>query len=289
MKILVNRQGAGGDVLMTTPILRELHRRHEGNCEIDFTVMPQHGSYLINNPYVNKIINQIPDSALIDQYDRYINLDLVYERDPRQHSVHAYAKHVFDNVDFDLSLELVTTGQDKEFARQFRASISGPNYIVLHMRRWPWPSRNLPDTFWRQVIDYIHAKTDLTVVQVGSHNEPFFAGRRLVDTRGHLTVHELKEVIAGARCYLGSDSAPAHVAGTTETPMVVLYTSVREEYRRPLLHKRFIPVASDIDCYGCHTEYPAPCTQFICHRGDLACVNKFDVRQVAEKVINNLK
>jgi ADP-heptose:LPS heptosyltransferase len=286
MKILVNRQGAGGDVLMTTPIIRQL-RALNPDAVIDFAVNQQHADYVVNNPNINAIHRVLPNSAMIADYDQYYDLDLVYERDPKKHAVHAYADSVFQHRDFDLGLELFTTAQDQELARQFKYTVSGPKYIVLHMRRWPWPSRNLPENFWRQIIDYIHAKSDVTIVQVGSQNEPFFAGKRLIDTRGHFTVHELREVIANAKCYLGTDSAPAHVAGTTATPMVVLYTSVRSEYRQPLRDKPYIPIAADIDCYGCHTEYPAPCTQFICHRGDLECVNRFDVRTIAESVIQH--
>ena len=288
MKILVNRQGAGGDVLMTTPIIRQLRAQHP-LAVIDFAVNQQHSAYVVNNAHINTIHRVKPNEVMIADYDRYYDLDLVYESDPKRHAVHAYANSVFGHHDFDLSLELFTTDQDRELARQFKYTVSGPNYIVLHMRRWPWPSRNLPENFWRQIIDYLQAKTDLTIVQVGSQNEPFFAGKKLIDTRGHFTVHELREVIANAKCYLGTDSAPAHVAATTDTPMVVLYTSVRSEYRQPLQPKTYIPIAADIDCYGCHTEYPAPCTQFICHRGDLECVNRFDVRQIAESVIQNLR
>jgi ADP-heptose:LPS heptosyltransferase len=128
-------------------------------------------------------------------------------------------------------------------------------------------------------------------VQIGSLNEPAFSGNdRLIDARGTFSIPQLKELIEGAELYLGVDSGPAHVASATETDMIVLYTSVREEYRRPLRKfGQFVAVAADIDCYGCHALNPVPCTTFICNRGDIECVNRFNPQQVASQAIALIK
>ena len=289
-KIIINRQSASGDVLMTSPIVKKMYQDYDGDCEIDFWVMPQCSDMVKNNPYIHRIITRLPSESDYKNYDRGVNLDLVYERSPRIHAVDAYAMEAFGNTDFDRSLELFTTDQDRLLAREFRERVSN-NYITLHMRRWPWPSRNMPEVFWKSVIEHILANSDVTIVQIGMPGEPSFTGNsRIINALGHFTVHEVKEIIAGSRCYLGSDSGPAHIASTTTTPMVVLYTSVKEEYRRPLRDPaKFIPIAADIDCYGCHADNPAPCTTFICRRGDIECVNRFDAVGVADQVLSNLQ
>lgn len=287
--ILINRQSAGGDVLMTTPIVRKIHQDYNGECEIDFFVIEQCREYIEHNPYIRQVYSGVPTDEDRARYDRVIDLDLVYERSPEMHAIDAYAQEAFGNSDFDKTMELYATDQDRDRVKAMTDTI-GP-YVVLHQRRWPWPSRNIPEDFWRGVVRKILNETDFYVVQVGSPTEPAFSGHdRLVDARNSFNIPQLKELISGAKLYMGVDSGPAHVAGATETDMLVLYTSVKEEYRRPLrLKGNFFPIAADIDCYGCHAKNPVPCTTFICHRGDIECVNRFNSEQVADQVIGILK
>jgi len=284
--ILVNRQGASGDVLMTSPIVRKLHQDYQGNCDIDFSVWHECAPMIEKNPYIRKVLHTKPTEDLIAQYDRYIDLDLVYERNPEIHAVDAYALHAFGTTDFDRSLELHTDSADQEVGNKFQ-EILGGNYIVLHQRRWAWPSRNIDPDMWAQVVKQILENTSVYIVQVGQAHEPCFTDHpRLIDARGQFTVHELKEVIGKSKLFMGVDSAPGHIAAATETDMLLLFTSVREEYRRPLRSKgQFVPIIPDIDCYGCHAKNPAPCTTFICHRGDVDCVNKFNSEDIAQRAI----
>ena len=173
---------------------------------------------------------------------------------------------------------------------EFKSSI-GNDYVILHQRKFAWPSRNIPEKIWAGVVKELLAKTHHHIVQVGAAGEPAFSGDpRLIDVRGELSIPQLKEVIGNADLYLGVDSGPAHVASATLTDMIVLYTSVRGEYRQPLRNSgRFVPVAAEIDCYGCHAKNPVPCTTFICHRKDIECVNRFDPTKIAQAALDLLK
>ena len=283
--ILINRHAAGGDVLMTSPIVRKIYQDRKGECNIDFYVHPECKVYIENNPYIRNIYTGLPSPETIAKYDIYINLDLVYEKNPQMHAIDAYAMYAIGHTDFDRAVEMHTTTEQQQQAQQFRQDIG--DYVVIHQRRFAWPSRNIPEKIWAGVVRELLSQTDLKIVQVGSTNEPAFTGNdRLIDARGQFSIPLLKEVVANGKLYLGSDSGPAHVASATETDMIVLYTSVREEFRRPLRTKgRFVPVATDLDCYGCHGKNPAPCTSFICHRGDIECVNRFDPEQIAQQAI----
>ncbi len=289
-KILINRQAAGGDVLMTTPIIRKIYQDRKGRCEIDFFVKQECRAYLGSNPYIKNIHTRLPDANDLKKYDVIIDLDLVYEKNPEIHAIDAYALYAIGHTDFDRSVELHTTEQEKASADRFKSSI-GNDYIVLHQRKFAWPSRNIPEKIWLGVVKELLEKTHHHIVQVGAPGEPAFSGDpRLVDLRGELTIPQLKEVIGNADLYLGVDSGPAHVASATATDMIVLYTSVREEYRRPLrTNGRFVPIAAEIDCYGCHAKNPVPCTTFICHRKDIECVNRFDANKIAESALSLIK
>jgi len=288
--ILINRQAAGGDVLMTSPIIKKLYQEYNGNCNIDFSVWHECAPFIEKNPYIRNILKIKPSQDLISSYDRYVDLDSVYERNPNIHAVDAYALHTFGHTGFDRSLELHTSEEDKAVANTF-SEIIGGNYVVLHQRRWAWPSRNINSDMWKQVAEKIISNTSAFIVQIGQPHEPCITGNdRIIDARGQFSIHELKEIIGNAKLFLGVDSAPSHVASATNTNMIVLYTSVREEFRRPLRTQgQFVPIATNIDCYGCHGKNPAPCTTFICNRGDVECVNRFDPQSIANQAISLLK
>ena len=148
------------------------------------------------------------------------------------------------------------------------------------MRKHYWENRNLPQEFWSKLVNNLLDKTNLTIIQVGGLHEPVFAGNnRLIDLRGGITIPILKEIIEGARLFIGSDSGPSHVAAATKTNMLVFYTSVKEEFRRPLrLVGKFIPMIPDIECYGCH-QLNTPEYGVLCRRvpADLECLNRFDL------------
>lgn len=288
-KILINRQAAGGDVLMTTPIVRKIYQDRKGLCEIDFFVKQECRAYLGSNPYIKNVYTRLPDANDLKKYDVIIDLDLVYEKNPEIHAIDAYALYAIGHTDFDRSVELHTTDQEKQAALEFKSNI-GNDYVVLHQRKFAWPSRNIPEKIWASVVKELLSKTHHHIVQVGAAGEPAFSGdQRLIDVRGELSITQLREVIANADLYLGVDSGPAHVASSTCTDMIVLYTSVREEYRRPLRSNgKFVPMAAQIDCYGCHAKNPVPCTTFICHRKDIECVNRFDPDKIAQAALDLL-
>jgi len=54
-KILLIRQLALGDVLLITPILKQIYVDHSGDCEIDVLTMKPDA--FINNPYITEIIS----------------------------------------------------------------------------------------------------------------------------------------------------------------------------------------------------------------------------------------
>lgn len=73
---------------------------------------------------------------------------------------------------------------------------------------------------------------------------------RTVDLTKRLTVHQVAALVSRVALFLGSDSSMLHVAGTTETPIVGLFTSVKGDYRVPFRHGCTI-VRPQGDCYGC--------------------------------------
>lgn len=275
-KILVVRGGALGDVLMATPIIRELYNDYDGLCDI--YVQTGYPDVFKDSPYVTGV-----NPAELHHYDAVYNLTRSYENNPAMHTVHAYGWSVFGNMELsDYSLELFHSESDANKI----LTLGYRNYVVIHMRQHNWPSRNLRPEFYKQLILQILDETDLNIVQVGGEHELAFSGNdRLINDLGKYSIHELKCLVEGARAFIGIDGGLIHVAACTDTPMLSFFTSCRAEFRKPLRKNQpFYPIAN-IECYGCQLQNPVPCVEFVCHRNDVACIDSFD--EVA--VVNTLK
>lgn len=283
--ILINRQGAAGDVLMTTPIVREIYKSRNGQCNIDFCTRSEFSKLLEYNPYIRTVSNRFD----LLKYDLVVNLDLVYEKNPGIHAIDAYSLSTFGIRCQDKRLDLYTSNQDKEKVKKFTESFDS-DFVVIHIRNLSWASRNLPAKFWEQITKKILDLSSASIVYIGTNLDITFSGNsRLIDARGKFNFLELKELIAASKVYIGTDSGPVHIAATTDTSIVAMYTSVKSDYRVPArTTNNFYAYAADIECYGCQETYPAPTTQFICHRNDVECVNRFDSEKISQKIIGIL-
>lgn len=72
---------------------------------------------------------------------------------------------------------------------------------------------------------------------------------------------EAREIIKGSKCFVGLDNGLAHLGGTTETPLVIGYTTVLPETRMPYRHDQLgwncYPVVlseQQLGCTGCQTK-----------------------------------
>jgi heptosyltransferase III len=97
-RILLMREGAMGDVIMLTPIIRQLYMLRQGNVSID--VVTAFGSVFYNSPYINSIIPVKSARQMVRSYDMVIDFNGLYERDLSKHPVNSYAMHAFGNVFF---------------------------------------------------------------------------------------------------------------------------------------------------------------------------------------------
>ena len=289
-KILIQRSMALGDVIMTTPIIRSLYDQYEGNCEIDIRTI--YADVYVNNPYINKIIG-MRDNLNVADYDHFINLDLAYEKNLKTHVIEAYKRlalgHKYDIE--DSSTEIHYTDEDEQFVDQYMTDnkLTKGKFAVVHIHQGGWPAKNLPTDFWSDIVENILDNSEHSVVQIGLPNEMAFDGDdRLINALGKFSIPQLALLIDRAKLYIGVDSGPTHIAGATETTIVGFYTAARSDYLKPLRTKgTFVPIAADIECYGCRENILPPDIDFKCVRGDVDCINRFDIDKV-NATINNL-
>lgn len=287
-KILIKRFEAMGDILMSTPIIRKLYNDRSGKCLIDYQLYDTHQQILKYNPYIRNILGI--NDQLTDVYNMSINLDLVYEKKPKIHVIDAFAELVFGHSNIDKSLDLFTNELNRQQADKVKKSINN-DYIVFHARNYPGASRNISLLFWQDLVKTVLMETNVSIAFIGQGNDAYFFRDepRTIDLRNQFDILTTKEIISSAKIFVGSDTGTLHVAATTNTDIVGLFTSVRAEYRQPFRSKgRFIPVAANIPCYGCQENFTPPVVQINCMRNDYECQNRFSVQDVLWNIKNLL-
>lgn len=270
--ILVMRNRAIGDVLLITPVIRQIYADYDGNCHID--VLTSCEDVFENNPWVREVSSDL--SRLPGGYEKIINLNLAYEHYPMLHVADAYEFFAFGKKGAVRNKlpALFPLASDERYIQDFIGEIEGRSFLVFHMRYGNWPSRNIEIEFWKEVIDGVLEETDLVVVQVGTETDlaiSYECGSRVFDWRNRFSLQQLQLLIKKSSVFLGVDSGTLHVAASTDVPIVCLFTSAHHDLRKPIReldNDIFIPITPSVPCYGCQIRFDPPITGVICDQGD---------------------
>src|SRR5439155_13738458 len=92
------------------------------------------------------------------------------------------------------------------------------------------------------------------------------AQRAMVLQIGEFDLAELRALASRASLYIGGDSGPLHVAGTTKVPVVGLYGPTLPVRSQPWRSPSFISEAAEVGVLPCR-----PCNQRTCVPGDFRC------------------
>ena len=93
---------------------------------------------------------------------------------------------------------------------------------------------------------------------------------------GEFDLAELRALVSRAAVYIGGDSGPLHLAGTTTTPIVALLGPTLPERSMPWRDARWFAEAVDAGPLECR-----PCRQRVCAPGDFRCLTRITAEQVA--------
>jgi lipopolysaccharide heptosyltransferase II len=93
---------------------------------------------------------------------------------------------------------------------------------------------------------------------------------------GEFNLAELRALIARASLYIGGDSGPLHIAGTTGVPVVGLYGPTLPIRSQPFRGAQFTSVAAEVTDLPCR-----PCDQRVCEPGDFRCLSGISADSVA--------
>jgi len=100
--------------------------------------------------------------------------------------------------------------------------------------------------------------------------------RQAIVEFGEFDLAELRALAGRAALYIGGDSGPLHIAGTTDVPVVGLYGPTLPVRSQPFRGARFISAAAEVPDLPCR-----PCDQRRCEPGDFRCLSGISAETVA--------
>lgn len=284
VQILVRRRAALGDVIMSTGVVRELKNRY--NCIID--IATEFPNVYDNNPHVRAVYHTgaMPE---LKNYDLYINLDDAYESNPVNHYLDSYFYRAFGSSKVDNKKpELFVTDNDIEIVNAFFENNEIDDYIVVHIRQWYWPLKNMSWDTWYAVFEQIFSvRTNIKIVCVGTVQDGHVNHPLFVDARDQLSVQQQKLLIDNARCFVGTDSGPYHIASASATNIISLHTHLLPDRILPR-DQNAVAILSNVDCVGCNDNQQRPVSQVICKHGDFRCKDSFDATKIANNILELL-
>lgn len=210
--IIIRRNAAWGDVLLTTPIVRALKARNSmARIQVE-TVCPEVYNGNLDVQYVARSVHST--SADTEEY----NLNGISEMNPGMHIIDAYAKCVgLSRNEYDRVTRFKCLQGDIEWAER---TVGVESWVALHPGPTAWRCKNWPFDRWEVVIAAIQ-EMGFKVVLVGSDALPHLKADH--DLRKKTNVGQLGAILRECRLFVGLDSFPIHMAQAVGTPVVGLF------------------------------------------------------------------
>jgi len=232
-KIRILAAGGIGDVLMLTPVLKEIRRLHPTCRMIVYCRDRVRTQVLARNPYVDavrlispldrflhfiKIIDgrhlfftKVTDNGFID----YGQLGMLM---PHIFYSHSISKIIGEVVGINVSrtdVEIFLSAEEEARGRKGLIGLTSP--VAISVSGFCSPNKNWPIERWNALI---RSMSDISFFQLGLPDEPLIEG--VVDMRG-LPLRESFAMLKFASAFIGVDSGLAHAASGLNVPTIVLF------------------------------------------------------------------
>lgn len=289
--ILVKRRAALGDTVMSTGVVRELYKQHDGKCRI--TVETENPLVYKNNPYIADLRNW--GEVNPTDYDVVYNLDDAYELNPANHFVDSMFNRVFGHnlTKLDRSPDLHTDENDRLLVDADIKEIDAP-FFAVHMRRWHWELKNISVDVWCDIFAKVFSeRTDHKIVLVGGPTDFGLEHPLIVNYNARYTPQQLMHFLNSAKCFVGIDSGPFQIAGASNVPIVGLLTHISPEHIMPQRKLDYMwratAIQADVPCVGCNVRQQLPIRQIVCEHGDYRCNKSWDTDKIAKTILGYLE
>lgn len=259
--ILIKRKGARGDVLLTTPIIRELKKKFPESVLVYETDCPD---ILARNPHISRIEKIVP---------RQNEFDLVfaprYEVDMAKNAIDTMAKQC--NVTLSSKkLEIYLTDNHTRWAKN-KVNCNKIN-IAIHTGR-AWKSKEWPFAKFIELAKYYNDK-GYGIIETGNKQTQYTGVG--TDCRG-CSIKQTAALISECSIFVGIDSGNAHLAKAVGTPACVIYGSV--DPVSPKSDAVEYPIRiNDLECKGCRGRTSAEWVD--CCKPEVYCLNRITPEMV---------
>lgn len=256
-RVLVVRFSSLGDVILTTPLLRAIRRRHPA-ADITFVVRARYADVLAGNPAVTSIVAVEPRERVTGlarrlasiEYDARLDLqDSVRSRRLRRAlgglwgvahrrraarllliwlGVDTYGAYVPMAERYFTAAGALKVRPDGDPPEVFpsgedeaRAAELVPGDCVALAPGASWASKRWPARHWRTLADRLVARGLCVVAVGGAEERDLLAGPSIVEACG-LPLRTTAAILARARVVVANDSGMLHLATAVRRPVIAL-------------------------------------------------------------------
>ena len=228
-----------GDTLCATPTIRKLYKSYNKKISV-ITNIPE---LFQNNPYVeNVFVSSVDRESLKEIYDIYETFDIVYKPNGVVNKHNAMDIRQFHAVSLGFMLNKEEMSLDYNPSTECLIPDLPNKYVLIHTVQ-NWNSRTWSSNNWRLLTKLLNEK-GISVVSVGKDaselggsnvDKPVFDfeienGLNLVNKT---SLDETWYLIENSICFVTMDSGLLHLAGTTDTEIIQLGSSINPEFRSP--------------------------------------------------------
>jgi len=226
-KILFMRAGGFGDLVLLTPVLREIKRRWP-NCHLAISTMKHYAPVISNLELIDEIIEYPVPFDIGNSFNAWVFLENAIERNPRAREIHM--TELFGEIAGVASIdnllpEYRVKATEAIWANEAYPRVNGTKRCCIQVGTSAL-CRTYPRSKLSEVcIELLQRGWE--VFLLGAKGEVKFdkappAGlRNLADA--NLTLRQSAAVMSQSDVFLGSDSALLHIAGALAVPAVGLY------------------------------------------------------------------
>jgi len=219
--IVIRRKMALGDVILMTPLIRQIKKERPLSpiyVETDFP------DVFANNPHVAKAEHSL---QLHDHSALLIDLNDAYENRPMTHICDAYyavANEVLGGISKPAAItEFYPSSGDVSWAKEIYARIAnGQKLALMHAGPSHWKGKHWPSDRFEHIAAWLKEQ-GYVVACVGSMRKPAAITSAVDLTANGSSVLQLAALCKEASLFVGIDSGPSHVSQAMGTPTAVVF------------------------------------------------------------------
>ena len=250
MRILVERNGGIGDILMLTPALKELARKNTVSLQCKYPELLQGISYL--TPVDGKYDRTIDLNGAVEPLqilkDGKVNIT-DYQTVPR---IDIWFNTLGIKKPATVSLDYVVREPEKKWANALVRGCKLP--VIVYVLNSTSPYRTYPIELAKAVIESLAKDNYVIVIGTGWGREHPFqfssTNDKVFDLSGIINIRQIGALLSVCSLCITSDTGPLHMAAAVHAPCLALFGNVT-----PGLRTSYYPSVSSLwKPLPCHCE-----------------------------------